>query len=215
MIASICDATLVVIPCSSDKRQRNASTVPVSILDRIDARLGTALATARAAIRERARVDERTLMPAFQRYSGEFYEHGADAVRGTLSRGARVVIISGGYGLLLAEERIGEYDYQFSPARWPRGLLQECLLDYARREHLQNVIAILSTSTGYARLVRRTRWREAGFPAVLLTPVAGPGSMKKAPRAEGQALLALVNGQFSESWRSTDGLAMREEKLGV
>jgi hypothetical protein len=216
MTTVISQATLLVIPCSGAKRDGSASTLPTSMLLRLDPELATALRNARVAQRERAMVDERTLMSAHERYSGQVYEHGGSAIRLALSRGVRIVIVSGGYGLLLAEEPTGEYNRRFSLSDWPGGLLEQCLLDYARRERIENVIAVMSTSTAYGSLVRRVRWREARLSVVLLSPVAqGGGSMVKVPRAQGQALDALVSGSLSETWRSSDGLTLRTENIGV
>lgn len=208
--------TLLVIPCSGSKQPGNRDAMRTSILSTLDPNRASALANARAALRERAMVDERTLMPARQRYSGQLYEHGNSAIGTALSGGTPVVILSGGYGLLLADEPIGMYERRFSLSDWPRGLLEGCLVDYVRRESIQSVIALMSSTTDYGKLIRRVPWRSAGLHVTLLSPIAhGGGAMVKVPRAQGQALAAVVAGDINESWRSGDGLSVRMENLGA
>src|SRR5436309_152595 len=101
--------TLLLVPCSGAKRQGDASAERSSILASLEPARASLLATARAALREKAMIDESTLMPAYERYSGRLYEHGAAAVRRMRAQGTHLVIVGGGYGLLLAEEPIGTY----------------------------------------------------------------------------------------------------------
>jgi len=58
------------------------------------------------------------------------------------------------------------------------------------------VVAFTSTSTDYARLLRRTSWRDAGVPAFLVTagPVDG-GAMQKVPKLLGQAFTGFCTGE--------------------
>jgi hypothetical protein len=51
---------------------------------------------------------------------------------------------------------------------------------------------------------------------MLLSPIShGGGAMVKVPRAQGQALAAVVDGTFNGSWRSSDGLEIRRENVGA
>ena len=66
--------TLLIVPCSKSKENFvGRKTVGPRIGNRIPASLAERLDRARTANRQRAGVDERTLAPAWQRYSGRFY----------------------------------------------------------------------------------------------------------------------------------------------
>jgi hypothetical protein len=82
-----------------------------------------ALLEARTAVRERASVDERLVLPAWRRYGrGQFYVQAREVLADAAERG-HIVIISGGYGLVRANEYIGDYNFIYRPAVWPVGLL--------------------------------------------------------------------------------------------
>jgi len=123
-------STLFIIPCSSAKESRSGArgTGP-SLLDALSPALAHRLKDARDATRARARVDETTLVPAWQRYGGTLYRAAARALSDVQDRGLDMLIVSGGYGLVLAREPIGIYDAIFRLSSWPRGLLEEVLID--------------------------------------------------------------------------------------
>lgn len=206
--------TLLLIPCSGDKQRGSKPSNGLSILSALDPARAAALADARAALREKARVDEKTLMPAYLRYSGQLYKHGSTFIGGAVAARQRVLIVSGAYGLLLADEAIGMYQKRFALSDWPVGLLEGCISDYARHEGIQSVIAVMSSTTHYAKLIRRVNWRMAGLEATLVSPVAhGGGAMVKVPRAQGQAVAGLINTGLDQEWRSSDWLSLETESL--
>lgn len=129
--------------------------------------------------------------------------------------GARIVIISGGYGLLLADEPIGMYDRKFALPDWPRGLLEDCLAALGKQMGVERVLAFCARSTGYAELVRRAPWQQAGLEVALVSPDMGGrgGAQVLAPRAAGEALSAALDGRLASRWRSTDGVEVRTEVL--
>ena len=184
----------------------------------LDPANAAALANVRAALREEARVDEKTLMPAYLRYSGQPYKHSATYISGAVAAGKRVLIVSGGYGLILADEPIGMYDKQFALSDWPGGLLEECILDYAHHEGIRSVIAVMSRTTDYAMLIRSVKnWRRAGLEkATLVSPDArgrGVGVRQKVLSALGQAVAALINSGLDQAWRSSDSLPLEFKRL--
>jgi len=206
--------TLLLIPCSGCKQRGSKPSNAISILSALDPALAAALANARTVLREKALVDEKTLMPAYLRYSGQLYKHGSTSIGEALAAGQRVIIVSGGYGLLLANEPIGVYEQRFALSDWPGSLLEECILDYACHEGIRSVIAVMSSTTDYARLIRRIDWRRAGLTARLVSPVAhGGGAMVKVPRAQGQAVAALINTGLDSAWRSSDSLSLETKSL--
>src|SRR5207247_2062037 len=80
-----------------------------------------------------------TFMPAYLRYSGQFYTYASSSIRCALAAGHRVLILSGGYGLLLGDEPIGIYERRFRLSDWPSGLLEGCILEYAHHVGIGSV----------------------------------------------------------------------------
>jgi hypothetical protein len=75
----------------------------------------------------------------------------------------RVVIVSGGYGLVLAGEPIGWYDMRFVCSRWPHRLMESALEAFTRNLGLTAVRAFASGTTDYGKLLRHVRWEKAGI----------------------------------------------------
>ena len=153
-------------------------------------------------------------MSAYLRYSGQLYKQCSSSIGDIVAAGQRVLIVSGGYGLLLANELIGMYEKKFVLSDWPPGLLQECILNYAHGQGIRFVVAIMSNTTDYAKLIKRVNWRGGNLTAVLVSPVAqGGADQVKVPRAEGQAIDSLINTGLDQEWRSSDSLSLAFESL--
>ena len=112
------------------------------------------LREARARVLASSDLDMTRVLPAWRRYTGTFYQHAKPALADAVNRG-HVLIISGGYGILRAEELIGWYDRQLNLADWSRGVLEPALIGEAHRRGLDTVVALASATTGYAQLLRR------------------------------------------------------------
>jgi hypothetical protein len=167
-------------------------------------------------MRARARLDETTLVPAWKRYTGSLYQAAGPALADVEARGLNMLIISGGYGLVLSNEPIRNYNALLRLASWPRGLLDEVLLDYVRSHQLRAVRAITSSTGDYRKLVERVRWAAGGVEdAMLLCPRRGPGAMVLSPRAQGEALAELLRGTMDANWSSSDGLRIDVHRDGV
>ncbi len=130
------DDTLVIIPCSGRKSE---GSEPVgaggTLLGELPDRLAGRLASARRTVAEIAHLDESTLMPAWHRYTGMLYETarlGLEQAQEAIWF-RRLLILSGGYGVVRAIDPIGTYNLALDESRWPRGLLQEVIEAYARR----------------------------------------------------------------------------------
>ncbi len=214
-LVSDLSSTLFIIPCSSAKESRlGARGVGPSLLDTLSPLLAHRLKEARDAMRARAHVNETTLVPAWQRYSGTLYRAAVRALSDVQDRDLNILIVSGGYGLVLASEPIGIYDAIFHLSSWPRELLEEVLIDYAHRRKLTSMRAITSATGDYRKLLARVGWATAGVEdAMLLSPRAGPGAMVLSPRAQGEALTALLRGTMDASWSSSDGLQLDAHRL--
>ncbi len=206
---------LLVIPCSGAKREGSMPGHGPSILSEVDSANRVRLSKARAELRMKAHVDETTLMSAYRRYAGHLYQYASESIGAALAEQRHVVVVSGGYGLLLADEPIGMYERRFVLSDWPNGVLEECLLNYACRSGIRFVMAVMSSTTNYAKLIKRVSWSSAGLAATLVSPVSdGGGAMVKVPRAEGQAVSQLIEAGLKKAWHSSDGLGLKICTLG-
>ena len=211
------DDTLIIIPCSKGKRDGSEPYGEGgTLLGELPDALARRLAAARVAVANASHLDESALMPAWRRYAGALYQNAnlGHAVDQEASWLRRLLILSGGYGVVRAMDPIGTYNLAMAAARWPRGLLQEVIETYARRQHIRRVIALVSQTTGYAGILRKVDWRGAGVTeALCLSPEASTGAMRKAPRAIGQAVRAIIDNEWDPSWRSSDGLQILVRRM--
>lgn len=132
-------------------------------------------------------------MPAWQRYDGHLYRAAAP-VLAELASTDRLLVLSGGYGLLESTDLIGDYDRKMRVSDWPRGLLERSLSERAAGSGL-NVLAVASTSTDYAEVLRRTSWRlDPGCTAHLLT-LQGVRGATSVLSSLGHALRTFITGK--------------------
>jgi hypothetical protein len=212
-----CDprATLFLFPGASTRSGR----APVggsgpSLPEALSQRMAHRLIAARAAVHGRARVDERSTMPAWRRYDGPLYEHSREAMAGAVAAGHHLMIVSGGYGAVLATEPIGSYHATFRASWWPGGVIEAAIADYLRRHRLSSVRAIAAARSEHARLLRTIDWRGAGVrDGWLLMPEEAPGATARSVRSQGEVLGLLLQGRLPSGWRSSWGLSLRTVNL--
>ncbi len=202
------ETTLLVIPCSKAKvRNDTATERGASLIDALAPPLATELRGTRKNVAQRISIDESTLMPAWRRYDGALYRSSQGALGELLQQGTHIIILSGGYGAVLAEEPIGLYDAVLKPAWWPNGILPRILISYAASHGISSVRAFASATSPYFRVLTATRWHEAGITdAFLLAPEAAPGGTRKSPASLGEALIAFRNRNLRVGWKSSYGL---------
>jgi hypothetical protein len=184
------ERSLLVLTCSGRKELGGQPPYPsVDIAWREDLR------DARRRVLATAQADTARVLPAWRRYTGAFYQYARPALADAVAAG-HVVIISGGYGIVRGDEPIGWYDKVLQLADWPVGLLESALITEARRCGAQTVVAFASATSEYTKLLRRTRWQQAGIDArlVTITGVTG-GALREVPRRLGQAFSAFWNRQ--------------------
>jgi hypothetical protein len=148
-VSAVClverERALIVLPCSASKVAGGKSTTDAP------ASWPPGLMQARERLRTQAERDDHRLMPAWQRYTGAFYVAVGDALSDAVKMGARVVILSGGYGVLRADEPAGTYNRVLKLTDWPPHLLESLLADEAVRVHAEAVVAFAGATTGYAQ----------------------------------------------------------------
>ena len=106
------------------------------------------------------------------------------------------------------EIRVG-YEARLSPSWWPERILQRVLLAYAQRHGITAIRAVVSATGPYVGVLQRVRWRAAGIDdALLITPEAQPGGLRRSPATQGETLAALRDGTLAPDWQSSYGLGL-------
>jgi hypothetical protein len=207
--------TLIVLPCSGAKSRRATSDRPgLSISDEIEPSLAKELRHARQRLLELGGHDERERSPAVDRYAGTLYKAGGPGIRRLLEAGTHVAIVSGGYGVVLAEEPIGLYDRRFKSGDWPRKLAGRVLASYAERHDLETVLAFLARTTSYAEVVRSAPWGSQVKRVELVSADhAGGGGMRVVPETLGEAIGQYARGGIPLGWTSRRGIGLHVERV--
>ena len=121
--------TLLVIPCSKAKQDcTGIGASGATIIDSLPTELAQGLLEARQRVKERTRIDETTLVPAMQRYAGSLYQAASDALYEIAQGGSHIIILSGGYGVVMGSEPIGLYKQILKTSWWPRHILERVLI---------------------------------------------------------------------------------------
>ncbi len=204
--------TLIVVPCSKGKARGGSDARSPGIADELPDELRVELLSARRRVAQPAKLDDSHLLPAWQRYTGECYQ--TEAVAQAVALGAHALVISGGYGIVLATEPIGWYNRTLHLGDWDRRLLERCFEVYARQHGLRTAVAFLARTGSYAKVVRR--WAGGGVDhAYLVFPDTAERriSQKYVTKGYGEALAAYLSGTFADGWSSADGVRMGIEQL--
>ncbi|MEV0073587.1 MULTISPECIES: hypothetical protein [unclassified Amycolatopsis] len=152
------------------------------------------LLRAREELLPRSAVDDRTRLPAWQRYNGHFYRHVGDALPDAAASG-RLLILSGGYGVARADEPIAFYDRKLRLRDWPPGTLEAAIQYEVHRLGARRVLGFGSASADYAKLLRRVPWE---VEATLVTvDFHGGGAQVEVPKRLAHA--------FAAAWRREPG----------
>jgi hypothetical protein len=147
--------TLLLVPCSAAKRgQRLLHMKPRSLIDFLGPEAASELASGRRQAFTRCRLDpDSEPITALARYSGQPYktEGVIDGLLDAMARGLHVLIVSGGYGLLRAEEPIHDYHAQMGKTLpvW-RSRIPTILRDYVRRNGIARTFGTFSQKYGEA-----------------------------------------------------------------
>jgi hypothetical protein len=150
-------------------------------------------------------------MPAWQRYAGTFFSVAAADLGLAVATSMNVVILSGGYGAVLATEPIGMYDARFKLSWWPSNVVGDSIGAYALARGLNTLVAFLAASTDYARVVARISAASAGLDRIYLisADVSGRGGAQRiVPRALGEATASFLRHELQPGWTSSDGVSL-------
>jgi hypothetical protein len=207
--------TLVLIECSGRKLRGGEPRITGSRLhEEIDPGVARELLHRRRLIADEAQLDERLVMPAVRRYSGSFYDKAAAAIEHLVEQDVRVLVLSGGYGVILAREAIGWYERKFQIADWSKGLLDRLMGSYVQRHRLTEVVAFLPVTSDYAKAARGVQWHAHGVgSALLVSPVVGGGAMRKSPLVCGEALAAWSQGELRPGWLGEDRTPLTVDEM--
>lgn len=207
--------TLVVLPCSARKRQvPGGPSSGSSVLAEVDEHLAGELDDARRRVVEQGGFDERTLVAARRRYGGALYDAAGSSLAEAVDAGAMIAILSGGYGVVLADELIGAYDRRFTPGDWPRKVAGRVLASLTERREITDVVAFLARTTSYAQVVRTAPWpKQVQRVALVSADHRGGGGMRVVPEALGEAVAQYLSNGLPSSWVSSRGLGLTVEHI--
>lgn len=109
---------VVVIPCWASTRRGGRPGPPAST--------DALLAAARGKVLDMpdSHTDESCVLPAWQRYDGSLYRAVGSEILADLAASGRLIILSGGYGVLDGRDVIGQYNRLLKASDWPVGLLR-------------------------------------------------------------------------------------------
>lgn len=177
--------SLIVVPCSARKRLGGLRSGRATSAN-------AALEDARRDVLARANADEERLMPAWQRYDGNLYRAVGPRLR-KVAHDGRLLILSGGYGVLDGRDQIGTYNKMMKTSDWPKGLLEEMIAARAAGAGL-DVVAFAAASTDYAKVLRRVSWDLPGGRAACLVTMHGLVGTSAVSNALGLACRAFMEG---------------------
>lgn len=205
-------STLIILPCSKRKAQGGLAFRAPGIVDELPGNLKAEFVSARRRAAQIAKLDDSRLLPAWRRYVGDCYQ--TKAAEQAVAIGARALILSGGYGILLPTESIGWYCRTLHLSDWGGHLLERCIEAYATKHGLRIATAFMARTGNYAKVIRR--WGGLGVDsAYLVSPdtVERRTSQKLVAMGYGEALRAFLQGTLCNGWSSESGVHVGIEQL--
>jgi hypothetical protein len=151
-------STLLIIPCCSSKNgARDPGLQEVSVVHRIDSDLAKRVSEGRneAFHCQGTYLDSASeLRPALAWYTGQPYETAGvrDLLTNAIRDGLHCLIVSGGYGVLMAQEPIHWYGAHLQRTKkvWRR-IIPQVISDYVARNGIRRTFTVVSS--GYAEVI--------------------------------------------------------------
>ena len=131
-------------------------------------------------------------MPAWQRYNGHLYRTVGPDLLADLAASERLVILSGGYGVLDGRDLIGHYERLMKTRDWPTGLLERAVAMRAAASGL-DVVAFAGTTTAYAKVLRRAPWKLPEGRTALIVTIQDVRGLAAISNALGSALRTFLS----------------------
>jgi len=176
---------LIVIPCSASKREGGRPGMPSS------SSAGLNAARRRVLAMPDSHTDESLVLPAWQRYDGYLYGVARHDLIRDLAASGRLVILSGGYGVLDGRDLIGLYNRPMRSRDWPAGLLEQLVAGRAEESGL-DVVAFAGATTEYAKVLRRAPWQLAEGRSARMVTIRGVRGVRAVSESLGFALSSFV-----------------------
>jgi len=204
---------LLIFPCSASK-EGHATTKPIPsarIKDFISRKSANELLAAWDKVFKDKKTEtsimlDSPLVQALALYTGnqfrvrDFKDRVAEAIRS----GIHCLIISGGYGLIRAEEPIHSYETTITDTKkyW-KGVIPEVLADYIERNQISRVF--IGCSSSYVGILKKGGWSGDAevFWCIPRLPKGAGGAMVKVPKLTGERVVELIDSGFKPDKRWT------------
>jgi hypothetical protein len=200
---------LIIIPCSGDKEPSRDPVYPEDTGASVLQRLPTTrehLIAGRAGLSERIDISSKKVA-ALDLYNGLMYQASPQFRylfwQAQRDRLVDSLILSGGYGLVLPDEFIHDYNQKMNLAYWTRHKIGDAIAEFIRLGGYQRIYAFLPLST-YGRVMELVPWTdarlsglaEAGLFYVDIPPRSG--AQHHVPRGLGEALAIFLNSNMNK-----------------
>jgi len=166
--------TLYIIPCSRSKELGSFEGGDYSISKVLSNETANRLQILREKKREllirEGNFKSAIQFPAYRGYTGSLYSNSKEAIQSTVLTGGHILIISGAYGLVMAQETICRYQSGFSREDWlidGRDVLSDAVLEYCQHHKVQHV-RIVVTEGPYENFAKAVEWNKGNFETVIL-----------------------------------------------
>jgi hypothetical protein len=192
---------LILIPCSARKNLYNETSFSPeddeSIFEYLPADTEYTLTGGRAAVESIASIEQNAVSQySLDLYDGFMYRTAGfkSSVLDFLKQGiGQFGIISGGYGLVLPNEKIYKYNCRLSDSKniWLKYGLPYIVSDFAATIKARHIVGFFGRSTEYAKLIRKVRWLHDDLESVRIyhpTPDGKGGYLKRTPSFLGKAV---------------------------
>lgn len=206
---------LLIFPCSASKKGSDLRReIPTAaITDFISHETAEILSSAQARLsrdpRDEIWFDRRTrLSPGLALYTGNQYKvpNFRERILDAILAGTHCLILSGGYGLIRAEEPIHLYAAEITQTRkyWA-DVIPEVLSEYIQRNDIRRVF--IGCSSSYSAILKKKGWagKAVVYWCIPKLRRGEGGAMVKVPKLTGEAIVNLIDDRFDpgRAWKTT------------
>jgi len=220
---------LFLIPCSAGKNLYNESSFSSedeeSIFDFLSTDAANRLTGGRAAVESIASIEQNAVSQySLDLYDGFMYRTAGfkSSILDFLRRGiGHLGIISGGYGLVLPNEKIFQYSCRLSDSKkiWLKHGLPYIVSEFAAVIKAKHIVGFFGGTTDYAKLIRKVCWLHDDLESVRIyhpTPDGKGGYLQRTPTFLGKAVTHFLQStcDFQSLIKfSTDGMEINYSRL--